>query len=106
MPTAPVLAAKGKAQQQLGVTEAKTKVLMGRLKGLGLPEGPTLLVVSERTDNLDRAARNLPWLSVETPTHASVYQVLRNDRVLFEKAALLGLQDTLSRSASRAAAEL
>jgi large subunit ribosomal protein L4 len=81
---------------QFGVTEAKTKALMSRLKGLGLPEGPTLLVVSERTESLNRAARNLPWLSVETPTHASVYQVLRNDRVLFEKAALLSLQEALA----------
>jgi large subunit ribosomal protein L4 len=81
---------------QLGLTEAKTKSLTSRLKGLGLPAGPTLLVVSERTTNLDRAARNLPWLSVETPTHASVYQVLRNDRVLFEKAALLSLQEALA----------
>ena len=53
-------------------------------------------MVSERTESLDRAARNLPWLSVETPTHASVYQVLRNDRVLFEKAALLSLQEALA----------
>jgi ribosomal protein L4 len=45
---------------------------------------------------LDRAARNLPWLEVQTPTHASVYQVLRNDRVLFEKAALLSLQEALA----------
>ena len=81
---------------QLGLTEARTKSLTSRLKGLGLPEGPTLLVVSERTENLDRAARNLPWLSVETPTHASVYQVLRNDRVLFEKAALLSLQEAFA----------
>jgi large subunit ribosomal protein L4 len=81
---------------QLGLTEAKTKALMSRLKSLGLPERPTLLVVSERTESLDRAARNLPWLSVETPTHASVYQVLRNDRVLFEKAALLSLQEALA----------
>jgi large subunit ribosomal protein L4 len=81
---------------QLGLTEAKTKSLTSRLEALGLPAGPTLLVVSERTANLDRAARNLLWLSVETPSHASVYQVLRNDRVLFEKAALLSLQEALA----------
>jgi len=81
---------------QLGLTEARTKSLTSRLKGLGLPVGPTLLVVSERTVSLDRAARNLPWLSVETPTHASVYQLLRNDRVLFERAALLSLQEALA----------
>jgi large subunit ribosomal protein L4 len=81
---------------ELGLTEGKTKALMSRLTDLGLPEGPTLLVVSERTERLDRAARNLPWLEVQTPTHASVYQVLRNDRVLFEKAALLSLQEALA----------
>jgi large subunit ribosomal protein L4 len=81
---------------QLGVTEGKTKALTSRLKGLGLAQGPTLLVVSERTESLDRAARNLPWLEVQTPTHASVYQILRNDRVLFEKAALLSLQEALA----------
>src|SRR6266850_2181977 len=71
----------------LGVTDGKTKTLMGRLKGLGLPVAPTLLVVSERTDALGRAARNVPWLAVETPAHASVYQVMRHERVVFEKAA-------------------
>ena len=31
------------------------------------------------TDALKRAARNVPWLSVETPGHASVYQVIRSE---------------------------
>jgi ribosomal protein L4 len=47
------------------------------------------------TDALTRAARNVPWLSVELPGHTSVYQVIRNDRLVFEKAALLTLQETL-----------
>ena len=81
---------------RLGMAEAKTKTLTNRLKELGLPPAPTLLVVSERTQGLDRAARNVPWLSVETPMHASVYQVLRNDRVLFERAALLSMQEALA----------
>jgi large subunit ribosomal protein L4 len=81
---------------RLSMAEAKTKTLTSRLKELGLPQAPTLLVVSERTQGLDRAARNVPWLSVETPMHASVYQVLRNDRVLFERAALLSIQEALA----------
>jgi len=81
---------------RLGMSEAKTKTLTSRLKELGLPQGPTLLVVSERTQGLDRAARNVPWLSVETPMHTSVYQVLRNERVLFERAALLSMQEALA----------
>jgi large subunit ribosomal protein L4 len=81
---------------RLGMAEAKTKTLTSRLKELGLPQAPTLLVVSERTQGLDRAARNVSWLSVETPTHASVYQVLRNGRILFERAALLSMQEALA----------
>jgi large subunit ribosomal protein L4 len=79
----------------LGLAEAKTKTLTTRLKGLGIDGQPTLLVVSEVTDALTRAARNVPWLSVEPPGHASVYQMIRSERVVFEKAALLTLQETL-----------
>jgi large subunit ribosomal protein L4 len=81
---------------RLALAEAKTKTLTSRLKELGLPQAPMLLVVSERSQGLDRAARNVPWLSVETPMHASVYQVLRNERVLFERAALLSMQEALA----------
>ena len=79
----------------LGVAEAKTKALTTRLKALGIDGQPTLLVVAEVSEALTRAARNVPWLSVEPPGHASVYQVIRNERVVFEKAALLTLQETL-----------
>lgn len=79
----------------LGVTEPKTKALTTRLKALGLDGQPTLLVLSEVTDGLARAARNVPWLAVETPTHTSVYQVLRHERVVFERAALTVLEATL-----------
>jgi large subunit ribosomal protein L4 len=81
--------------ESLGVAEAKTKALTARLRGLGIDGQPTLLVVSEVTDALARASRNVPWLSVELPGHASVYQVIRCERVVFEKAALLTLQETL-----------
>jgi large subunit ribosomal protein L4 len=81
--------------EQLGVTEPRTKVLADRLRALGLPAGPTLLVVAERSEIVERAARNVPWLEVETPQHASVYQVVRNERVVFEKAALLALEEAL-----------
>jgi large subunit ribosomal protein L4 len=81
--------------EALAVTDAKTKTLATRLKGLGIVGVPTLLVVSEIPDGLKRAARNVAWLSLETPAHVSVYQLIRNERVVFEKAALLALQETL-----------
>ena len=80
----------------LGVSEPRTKALIGRLRALGIEPGPTLLVVAERSLALDRAARNVPWLEVETAGHASVYQVMRNGRVVFEKAALLALEKALA----------
>ena len=81
--------------ESLGIAEGKTKALTTRLRALGIDRQPTLLVVSEITDALTRASRNVPWLSVELPGHASVYQVIRSERVVFEKAALLTLQETL-----------
>ena len=83
--------------EHLAVNEPRTKVLTGRLRDLGIAPGPTLLVVAELGPALTRAARNVPWLQIETPGHASVYQMLRCDRIVFEKAALLGLQEALSR---------
>ena len=80
---------------QVGLTEPRTKTLTSWLRGIGIEPGPTLLVVSERSATLERAARNVPWLEVETPHHASVYQVLRNGRVVFERAALLALEEAL-----------
>jgi large subunit ribosomal protein L4 len=81
--------------EQVGLTEPRTKTLTSWLRGLGIEPGPTLLVVSERSATLERAARNVPWLEVETSHHASVYQVLRNGRVVFERAALLALEEAL-----------
>ena len=81
--------------EQLGLTEPRTKALTTRLRALGIEPAPTLLVVSERSPMLILAARNVPWLEVETPHHTSVYQVMRNGRVVFEQAALLALEEAL-----------
>jgi large subunit ribosomal protein L4 len=82
--------------ERLDLREPRTRALTSRLKELGIPAEPTLLVVNELDRGLALAARNVPWIEVETASHASVYQVLRHDRVIFEKAALLGLQEALS----------
>jgi large subunit ribosomal protein L4 len=81
--------------EALGVNDGKTKTLATRLKGLGIAGVPTLLVVSEVPEALARASRNLVWLSLQTPGHVSVYELLRSERVLFEKAALQALEAAL-----------
>ena len=83
--------------ERVEVGEAKTKALAAWLAGLGLPASPTLLVVGQLTEPLTRASRNLPWLVVETPSHISVYQLLRHSRVVFERQALLALQEEMAR---------
>ena len=82
--------------ERLDLREPKTKALVRRLAGLGLGPTPTLLVVSELGESLSRAARNVPWVTVETPSHASVYQFLRHRHVVFERPALLTLQEALA----------
>jgi large subunit ribosomal protein L4 len=78
------------------VSEPKTKALVRRVTALGLRPMPTLLIVSALAETLERAARNVPWLTVETPAHASVYQYLRHAQVIFERAALVSLQEALA----------
>jgi large subunit ribosomal protein L4 len=95
--TAKISAGDVSVVERLGISEPKTKALTSRLRELGIAPGPTLLVVSEVEPALAQAARNVPWLEVETPGHASVYQLLRSSRVIFEKAALLGMQEALSK---------
>ena len=75
--------------------DGKTKTLVAGLGQLGLQPVSTLVVVATLGDTLRRAARNVPWLTVETPDHVSVYQVLRARQVVFERAALTALEEAL-----------
>jgi len=76
--------------------DGKTKALVQRLGLLGAEEAPTLVVVSALATALSRAARNVSWITVETPSHVSVYQLLQARRVVFERAALLAWQEALA----------
>ena len=81
---------------RVGVTEPKTRALTAWLRGLGVAGVPTLLVLAERSEIVERAARNVPWLSVETSPHASAYQVVRNERVVMEREAVRLVQEALA----------
>ena len=83
--------------EQLGLGDPKTKTLVARLKTFGAAEGPTLLVLAERSADAERAASNVPWLEVTTALHTSVYQLVRHGRVVAERAALVALQEALAR---------
>jgi large subunit ribosomal protein L4 len=76
--------------------EGKTKALVATLAALGAVGEPTLLVTAALGEPLARAARNVPWLTVEPPSHVSVYQLLRARHVVFERAALTALEEALA----------
>jgi large subunit ribosomal protein L4 len=84
------------AVEAIAVPDGKTKSLVAQLGALGLAQEPTLLVVRELAETLTRAARNVPWLTVETPGHVSVYQLLQARRVVFERAGLVALEEALA----------
>jgi large subunit ribosomal protein L4 len=77
--------------------DGKTKSLVRGLAALGVAQTPTLVVVSTFGDNVARASRNVPWLTVETPSHVSVYQLMHAHQVVCERAALLALEEALAR---------
>ena len=81
----------------LGVSDGKTKSLVTRLRGIGSTEAPTLLVAGDVTEPLARAARNVPWLTLERPNQVSVYELMRARRVVFERSGLLALEEALAR---------
>ncbi len=82
--------------ESLGTVDGKTKGLVTGLGALGLGPVPTLLVLQRLTEAVSRAARNVPWLTVEAPSHVSVYQLLRARQVVFEREALRALEEALS----------
>ena len=82
--------------ERLGAVDGKTKHLVGALAALGVEPASTLLVVAAFDEPLARASRNVPWLTVEPPTHVSVYQLVRARRVVFEREALRALEEALS----------
>jgi large subunit ribosomal protein L4 len=82
--------------EALGAADGKTKSLVAALKAFGVEPVPTLLVVANLQEPLARAARNVPWLTVEPPTHVSVYQLVRAHRVVFEREALRALEEALT----------
>jgi large subunit ribosomal protein L4 len=77
--------------------DGKTKTLVEQLRALGVTTHSTLVVVSELSDLRRRAARNVPWLTIETPGHVSAYQLMQVRHVVFERAALGTLEEALAR---------
>jgi len=82
--------------ESLGASDGKTRSLVAALATLGVSPTATLLVVARLDEPLARAARNVPWLTVEPPAHVSAYQLVRAHQVVFEREALRALEEALT----------
>jgi large subunit ribosomal protein L4 len=81
---------------ELRLDRPKTKAILALLREFGLPAGSTLLVVASLTEAVDRGSRNVPWLRVARPGQVSVAEVLRHENLVFEREALVRLQEALT----------
>jgi large subunit ribosomal protein L4 len=81
--------------ERLELTQPKTKALVGLLAGLGVTGTRTLLMVVEPSAGLVRACQNVPWLTLGRPGHVSVAELLRYDRIVAERQALVATQEGL-----------
>ena len=80
--------------EDLVIEQPKTKVLVEKLRDLGLSE--TLIVVEKIDDNLRLASRNLSKTDVRDLTHIDPLCLISNEKVLVTAGALKGLEVALS----------
>jgi large subunit ribosomal protein L4 len=66
----------------------KTKRVVEMLDGLGLAESSVLIVIADANPHLEVSARNLPRVGVIRVAGLNVYDVLRHEKLLIDKAAL------------------
>ena len=80
--------------EDLVIEQPKTKVLVEKLRDLGLSEA--LIVVEKIDDNLRLASRNLSKTDVRDLTHIDPLCLIGNEKVLVTAGALKGLEAALS----------
>ena len=80
--------------EDLIIEQPKTKVLVEKLRDLGLSE--TLIVVEKIDDNLRLASRNLSKTDVRDLTHIDPLCLVSSEKVLVTAGALKGLEAALS----------
>lgn len=80
--------------EEFAVDSPKTRQLEKRLAGLGVTN---VLIVKDRSDqNLELAARNLPWVAVTTVDKVDPANLVGAEQVLITVAALRRVEEWLS----------
>lgn len=76
----------------ISLPEAKTRHMAKLLSDLGI-EKSCLLVMPERDETVYRAGRNLKALSDSSASNINVYDILRADKLLLTKDAVMAIQE-------------
>jgi large subunit ribosomal protein L4 len=71
--------------------EPKTREMLKVLKGLNIG-GKVLLLTGVASENLRRASRNLPGLTVTTAQQVNTYDVVSHERIVLTESALKQLE--------------
>ena len=72
----------------LSLSEVKTKLAVQMFKALGVNEQNVLLVIADRSDNVDRSMRNLPTVKMMPPGYLNVRDLLGYDVLVMAKDAV------------------
>ncbi|UWX57549.1 50S ribosomal protein L4 [Chlorobaculum sp. MV4-Y] len=73
----------------------KTRPVADMLKNLGLAEKKTLLMMPHHDNVVSISGRNIEKLNIMVADQASTYDILNSQAVLFQKAALQKIEETL-----------
>lgn len=79
--------------EDLGIDGPKTKVLVGKLKDMGISDGRVLIISPVVDDNLWLSARNLHNVLVLEPHQADPVSLIRYDRVLMTREAVKSFEE-------------
>ncbi len=85
-----------KVIDRFGLEEPKTKRMKEILEVLGV-SGSVLIVLAEGDRNVELSARNLKGVLVMPVAGLNVYDILRYEHLLVEKAAVVAVEERLSR---------
>ena len=81
---------------ELSMDEFKTRRVIELLDSLGLSGASVLLVIAEPSVEIERSARNLPYVGVIRASGLNVYDVLRNQKLVMTKDAVAEVEARLS----------
>jgi large subunit ribosomal protein L4 len=73
--------------------EIKTKEFVGVMKGFDVNKA--LIVTQDKSVNLEKSSRNVPWVKVMRYQGLNVYDILKYDHLFLEQSAIGKIQEAL-----------